>query len=54
MPQKECLKRLDGRRRPIHRLLEINGGVSEGDTQGTMHFERNEKQPLEADVVIIR
>lgn len=37
----------------IHRLLEINGGVSEGDTQGTMHFERNEKQPLEADVVII-
>mgnify|MGYP000868351940 CR=1 FL=1 len=37
----------------IHRLLEINGGVSEGDTQGAMHFERNEKQPLEADVVII-
>ena len=27
--------------------------MSEGDTQGTMHFERNEKQPLEADVVII-
>ena len=36
----------------IHRLLEINGAV-ENDNQKGMHFERNELQPLEADVVII-
>lgn len=38
----------------IHRLLELNGGVSlDGDDKSAMHFERNEKQPLEADVVIV-
>lgn len=36
----------------IHRLLEINGGVDDDDKSG-MHFERNEMQPLEADVVIV-
>lgn len=35
----------------IHRLLEING-VKENDKSG-MYFERNELQPLEADVIII-
>lgn len=36
----------------IHRLLELNGSVDSEDKTG-MHFERNELQPLEADVVII-
>lgn len=36
----------------IHRLLELNGGVHEDDKTG-MHFERNELQPLEADVIIV-
>lgn len=36
----------------IHRLLELNGSVDTEDKSG-MHFERNELQPLEADVVII-
>ena len=36
----------------IHRLLELNGSV-EGDDRSGMHFERNELQPLEADVVIV-
>lgn len=36
----------------IHRLLELNGAV-EGEDRTGMHFERNELQPLEADVVII-
>lgn len=36
----------------IHRLLEVNGGVDTED-KGGMHFERNELQPLEADVVIV-
>ncbi|MBQ2115156.1 MAG: ATP-dependent RecD-like DNA helicase [Lachnospiraceae bacterium] len=39
----------------IHRLLELNGGVSDdGDkaAQGA-HFERNELNPLETDVIII-
>ncbi len=36
----------------IHRLLEINGGVDDEDKTG-MHFERNETQPLEADVIIV-
>lgn len=43
--------------RTIHRLLEINGAVEEGasaDGEGKRaHFERNEENPLEADVVII-
>lgn len=34
----------------IHRLLEINGNPNDG---GTMHFDRNEENPLEADVIII-
>lgn len=36
--------------RTIHRLLEINGAVQEGSGA---HFERNEENPLEADVIII-
>ncbi len=36
----------------IHRLLELNGNVDEENKEG-MHFERNELQPLEADVVIV-
>lgn len=36
----------------IHRLLEINGGMDDDDKSG-MNFERNEMQPLEADVVIV-
>ncbi len=36
----------------IHRLLELNGTVDE-ESHGKMHFERNELQPLEADVVIV-
>lgn len=36
----------------IHRLLEISGNVEEGERQRT-HFERNEENPLEADVIII-
>lgn len=38
----------------IHRLLELNGGVDlEGEDKRSMRFERNEKQPLEADVIIV-
>jgi exodeoxyribonuclease V alpha subunit len=36
----------------IHRLLEINGAPEEGSQAG-MHFERNELNPLEADVIVI-
>lgn len=36
----------------IHRMLELNGGV-QGDDKMGMHFERNEMQPLEADVIIV-
>ena len=36
--------------RTIHRLLEVNGAVEE-DKRG--QFERNEENPLEADVIII-
>lgn len=35
----------------IHRLLELNGGSTE--TAGHAVFERNEQNPLEADVIII-
>lgn len=35
----------------IHRLLELNGMVTEGG--GSVSFERNEQNPLETDVVII-
>jgi len=38
--------------RTIHRLLELTGVPGEGDTIG-MHFERNEENPLDADVIII-
>lgn len=38
----------------IHRLLELNGAVSEDERAGVaVHFEKNELNPLEADVVII-
>lgn len=36
--------------RTIHRLLEINGALEEGRSA---QFERNEENPLEADVIII-
>lgn len=36
----------------IHRLLELNGAVGD-DERNEMRFERNELQPLEADVVIV-
>lgn len=36
----------------IHRLLELNGVPGEGDTT-RMRFERNEENPLDADVIII-
>jgi exodeoxyribonuclease V alpha subunit len=36
----------------IHRLLEINTNLSDEDI-GSVRFERNEENPLEADVVII-
>lgn len=35
----------------IHRLLEINGDISE--ERRSMYFERNEENPLEADVIIV-
>ena len=38
--------------RTIHRLLELNGDLSETH-DGKARFERNEENPLEADVVII-
>ena len=37
--------------RTIHRLLELNGSVPEESKEA--HFERNEDNPLEADVVIV-
>ncbi|MCD8038323.1 MAG: ATP-dependent RecD-like DNA helicase [Lachnospiraceae bacterium] len=38
----------------IHRLLELNGTVPEEDRANTAaHFEKNELNPLEADVIII-
>lgn len=37
----------------IHRLLELNGGVSEEEGNSGVHFERNAANPLEADVIII-
>ena len=36
--------------RTIHRMLELNGGMDTGSTAG---FERNERNPLETDVIII-
>lgn len=37
----------------IHRLLELNGGVSEETGSNSFRFERNAQNPLEADVIII-
>ncbi len=37
--------------RTIHRMLELGGGISENGNQA--RFERNEENPLEADVIII-
>lgn len=37
----------------IHRLLELNGGPDSDNISSAMRFERNENNPLEADVVII-
>ncbi|MBD5470265.1 MAG: ATP-dependent RecD-like DNA helicase [Lachnospiraceae bacterium] len=37
----------------IHRLLELNGAVSDDDRVSAVHFEKNELNPLEADVIII-
>lgn len=34
----------------IHRLLELNGGIEEGDSY---RFEKNEENPIEADVIIL-
>ncbi len=40
--------------RTIHRLLEINGAVSDDEKSFSgAHFEKNELNPLEADVIII-
>ena len=38
--------------RTIHRMLELNGALSDEDTK-KVRFERNAENPLEADVVII-
>jgi len=38
--------------RTIHRMLELNGALSDEDTR-KVRFERNEDNPLEADVIII-
>ncbi|MEG2232169.1 MAG: ATP-dependent RecD-like DNA helicase, partial [Lachnospiraceae bacterium] len=38
--------------RTIHRLLEINGAMNRDDKQA-LNFERNEENPIEADIIII-
>ncbi|MBE5868245.1 MAG: ATP-dependent RecD-like DNA helicase [Lachnospiraceae bacterium] len=38
--------------RTIHRMLELNGALSDEGSRG-VRFERNEENPLEADVIII-
>lgn len=38
--------------RTIHRMLELNGALSD-DERKNVRFERNEENPLEADVIII-
>ena len=38
--------------RTIHRMLELNSALSDEDSR-TVRFERNEENPLEADVIII-
>ena len=37
----------------IHRLLELNGGISEDSSGNSARFERNADNPLEADIVIV-
>ncbi len=37
----------------IHRLLELNGDMSDDRQASAVHFEKNELNPLETDVVII-
>lgn len=37
----------------IHRLLELNGGISEDGGGNSARFEKNADNPLEADVVIV-
>ncbi len=37
----------------IHRLLELNGDMSDDRPSSAVHFEKNELNPLEADVIII-
>lgn len=39
--------------RTIHRMLELSGMPAEGNNGRNIRFERNEENPLEADVVII-
>ncbi|MGN1147945.1 MAG: ATP-dependent RecD-like DNA helicase [Lachnospiraceae bacterium] len=40
--------------RTIHRMLELNGALGEEDgSRKSVRFERNEENPLEADVIII-
>ena len=39
--------------RTIHRMLELSGTLKEEQNGRNIHFERNEENPLEADVVII-
>jgi len=37
----------------IHRLLELNGSISENNTGRSAKFEKNADNPLEADVIIV-
>lgn len=37
----------------IHRLLELNGGISDDSIGHKAKFEKNENNPLEADVIIV-
>ncbi len=39
--------------RTIHRLLEVNGRMSDDNDKGPVHFEKNAENPLEADAIII-
>ncbi len=39
--------------RTIHRMLELSGTIDEDRNGRNVHFERNEENPLEADVVIV-
>lgn len=39
--------------RTIHRLLELTGMPGQKESSAGMHFERNEENPLDADVIIV-